>query len=196
MLEIIDDINKSVLYENCVLLSFDVVNMFPNIDNKSVLLSVKEELTDSNFDVDSTQCFVDALEICLACNNSKFYHQHFLQTDGTSKGPHMSCSNAAMAKYHSPANKLRLNLTVWKRFRDDVFVLWERGTASPSLSFLDCLNTMDKTGKIKFTIGNAGDKGLELFDLKLKIKEGKIRVDVYAKPNNSFSHVIPNTCYH
>ena len=112
MLEIIDDINKSVLYENCVLLSFDVVNMFPNIDNKSGLLSVKEELTDSNFDVDSTQCFVDALEICLACNNSKFYHQHFLQTDGTSKGPHMSCSNAAMAKYHSPANKLRLNLTV------------------------------------------------------------------------------------
>ena len=196
MLEITDDINKSMLSENCVSVSFDMVNMFPNIDNKSGLLSVKEELTDSNFDVDSTQCFVDALEICLACNNSKFYHQHFLQTDGTSKGPHMSCSNAAMAKYHSPANKLRLNLTVWKRFRDDVFVLWERGTASPSLSFLDCLNTMDKTGKIKFTIGNAGDKGLELFDLKLKIKEGKIRVDVYAKPNNSFSHVIPNTCYH
>ena len=41
MLEIIDNINKSMLSENCVLVSFDVVNMFPNIDNKSGLLSVK-----------------------------------------------------------------------------------------------------------------------------------------------------------
>ena len=54
MLEIIDDINKSVLSENCVLVSFAVANMFPNIDNKYGLLSVKEALTNSNFDVDST----------------------------------------------------------------------------------------------------------------------------------------------
>ena len=70
-----------MLSENCVLLNFDVVNIFPNIDNKSGLLSVKEALTDSNFDVDSTQCIVDALEICLTCNNSTFNYQHFLQTD-------------------------------------------------------------------------------------------------------------------
>ena len=197
MLEIIDDINKSVLYENCVLLSFDVVNMFPNIDNKSGLLSVKEALTDSNFDVDSTQCIVDALEICLTCNNSRFNHQHFLQTDGTAQGPHMSCSYAdiAMAKYDSLANNFHLKPSVWKRFRDDIFVLWEHGTAS-LFSFLDYLNTMNKTGKIKFNMEIAGDTGLGCLDLKLKIKEGKIRVDVYAKPNNSFSHVIPNTCYH
>ena len=75
MLEIIDGMNKFMLSENCVLVSFDVVNMFPNIDNKSGLLSIKEGLTDSNFDVDSTQCNVDALEICLTCNNSKFNHQ-------------------------------------------------------------------------------------------------------------------------
>ena len=197
MLKIIDNINKSRLSENCVLVSFDVVNMFPNIDNKSGLLSVKEALTDSNFDVDSTQCIVDALEICLTCNNSRFNHQHFLQTDGTAQGPHMSCSYAdiAMAKYDSLANNFHLKPSVWKRFRDDIFVLWEHGTAS-LFSFLDYLNTMNKTGKIKFNMEIADDTGLGCLDLKLKIKEGKIRVDVYAKPNNSFSHVIPNTCYH
>ena len=87
MLEIIDNINKSMLSENCVLVSFDVVNMFPNIDNKSGLLSVKEALTDSNFDVDSTQCIVDALEICLTCHNSNFKHPQFLQTGGTAQVP-------------------------------------------------------------------------------------------------------------
>ena len=79
MLKIINVINNSVLPENCVLVTFGVVNMFANIDNKSGLLSVKEALTDGNFDVDSTQCIVDTLEMCLTCSNSKFNHQHFLQ---------------------------------------------------------------------------------------------------------------------
>ena len=196
MLEIIDDLNKSVLSENCVLVSFDVVNMFPNIDNKSGLLSVKEVLTKSNFDVDSTQCIVDDLEICLSFNNSMLNHQHFLQTDGRAQGPHMSCSYAdiAMAKYDSLANKFNLTPSVWKIFRDDVFVLWEHGTASLSY-FLDYLNTMDKTGKIKFTMEIADDTGLEFLDLKLQINKGKIKVDVFFNSTNSSSYTTPNTCY-
>ena len=41
----------------------------------------------------------------------------------------------------------------------------------------------------------AGENGLEFLDLKLKIVEGKIKVDVYAKPTNSFSYTTPSTCY-
>ena len=51
---------------------------------------------------------------------------------------------------------------------------------------------MDKTGKIKFTMEIAGDTGLEFLDLKLKISESKIRVDVYAKSTNSFSYTTCN----
>ena len=54
---------------------------------------------------------------------------------------------------------------------------------------------MDKIGNIKFTIEIAGDTGLEFLYLKLKINEGKIRVDVYAKSTNSFSYTLPKTCY-
>ena len=109
----------------------------------------------------------------------------------------MSCSYAdiAMAKYDCLANKFHLKPSVWKRFIDDVFVLWEHGTASLS-SFLDYLNTMDKTGKIKFTMEIVGDTGFEFLDLKLKTNEGKIRVDVLARSTNSFSYTTPNTCYH
>ena len=153
-------------------------------------------LNDSNFDVDSTQCIADALEICLTCNNSQFNHQHFFQTDGTAQGPHMSCfyANITMAKYYSLANNFLLKRNVWKRFRDDIFVLWEYGTAC-FFFFLDYLNNMDKTGKIKFTMEVAGDTGLGFINLKLKIKEGKIRVDVYAKSTSSFSYTTTNTCY-
>ena len=41
----------------------------------------------------------------------------------------------------------------------------------------------------------AGDDGLELLDLKLKMVNGKISVDVFSKPTNSFTYVLPSTCY-
>ena len=76
MLDIIDKINESVLADKHVLVSFDVVNMFPNTDNKPNLESVKDGFLDNNFDLQLTQCIVNALEICLTCKNSN--HQIFL----------------------------------------------------------------------------------------------------------------------
>ena len=87
----------------------------------------------------------------------------------------MSCSYAdiAMAKYDSLANMFHLKPAIWKRFKDDVFVLWEHGT-NFLFSFLDHLNSLDETGKIKFTMEVANEEGLDFLDLKLKIVEGKI----------------------
>ena len=53
---------------------------------------------------------------------------------------------------------------------------------------------MDAADKIKFTMEITGETGLEFLDLKMKIAQGKIRVDAYVKPSNSFSCTSPNTC--
>ena len=37
--------------------------------------------------------------------------------------------------------------------------------------------------------------GLEFLDLKIKCLNGKISVDVYYKPTNSFTYVMPSMCY-
>ena len=196
MLEIIDQLNKFVLTDNFVLVSFDAVNMFPSIDNRSGLESVKNILITNEFDMDSTQCIVETLKICLTCSNSKFNDQNFLQTDGTAQGAHMSCSygDIAMAKYDFLANEFHLKPKIWKRFRDDIFTLWEHGVDTLP-SFLDYLNGIDTTGEIKFIMEIASENGLEFLDLKLKISEGKMRVDAYSKPTNSFSYTSLNTCY-
>ena len=39
-----------------------------------------------------------------------------------------------------------------------------------------------------------GDDGLEFLDLKLKMVNGKISVDVFSKPTNTFTYVLPSTC--
>ena len=88
-----------------------------------------------------------------------------------------------------------LSPTTWKRFRDDIFVAWEHGIDTLP-SFLDYLNNVDEAGKIKFTMEVADqEKGLEFLDLRIKCVDGKLSVDVFAKPTNSFIYVKPSTCY-
>ena len=53
MLEIIDLLNDFVHTDKFVLVSFDEVNMFPIIDSRSALESVKNILIANDFDMDS-----------------------------------------------------------------------------------------------------------------------------------------------
>ena len=62
--------------------------------------------------------------------------------------------------------------------------------------FLDYVNNMDSTWKIKFTTQIADENSLEFLDLKLKMNENsKITVDVFPKPSSSFTYVMPSTRY-
>ena len=160
------------------------------------LKSVHDILELHNSKFPPTSCVIEALELCLSCNNSTFNNKKYLQTDGTAQGLQMSCSYAdlALATYDSKVLAFDLSPTRWKRFWDDVFVVWTHGPASVSL-FLEYLNNIDKTGKTQFTMQAAGDDGLEFLDLKLKMVNGKISVDVFSKQTNSFTYVLPSTCY-
>ena len=128
MLNIVDDLNRNGnLHENCLLVSFDVVNMFPSIDNKMGIESVKNILLNKDDNTPPAECIIEAIELCLNCNNSVFKNQHYLQVDGTAQGPHLSCSYSDIAMYSYDLKALSYVPAVkcWKRFHDDMFVLWE-----------------------------------------------------------------------
>ena len=88
--------DSTILTENYMLLSFDIVNMLPNTDNELGLQAVKNALQDA-LDAREEQflptvCIIEALKIWLKHNNSIFNRKHFLQNDGIAQIPHMSCS--------------------------------------------------------------------------------------------------------
>ena len=63
MLNIIDMINDSnILTEDSVLVSFDIGNMFPSIDNVSGVEVVCEILENKETDFPSAECFLEAFE--------------------------------------------------------------------------------------------------------------------------------------
>ena len=97
LLNIIDDLNMNNLPENVTLVSFDIINMFPSIDNKKGMKAVENALGNRLNQVPSIPCVMEGLEICLFHNNSKFNKDHLLQTNGTATGAPDSCSYSDLA---------------------------------------------------------------------------------------------------
>ena len=109
----------------------------------------------------------------------------------------MSClySDIAMAGHGNKTLMYDFPPKMWKRFRDDLFVVWTHDTAKFP-SYLDYLNNIDETGKIEFMMQIADEVNrLESLDLKIKCLNGKLSIDVYSKPTNNFTYVMPLTCY-
>ena len=177
-LEIIDQINSDGLPDDVALVSFDIVNMFPSISNEKGVCAVAKALERRSKKQPSTRCIIEALEITLACNNSKFNGKHLLQTDGTAMGAPNSCSYADLATapiddmvYEAQKDTFP-EIFVYYKFRDDVFNLWA-GDVYRIDDFLDFLNSLDDT--IKFT--------LEI---------GVLFKPTVAVPADVFTHLIDN----
>ena len=69
--------------------------MFPNIDTKLCLKTVRKALNSRTDKFPSIQCIlsaVGAVELCLKYNNSYFEGEHYFETEGTATGPKNSCS--------------------------------------------------------------------------------------------------------
>ena len=65
MLNFIDYLNNSnILKENCMLVSFDIVSMFPSTDNESGSHNVTNALEARKEQVPTTLCINEALELC------------------------------------------------------------------------------------------------------------------------------------
>ena len=126
MLTIIDNLNsRNSLTSDCKLVSFDIIYMFPSIDNISGLKSVKKVLESRSNQFPPSNCINEALKLCLGSNNSIFNNKYYLQSDGTAQGPHMSCSYSGIAIQYFDIKALEFNPPVicWKRFRDNIFVV-------------------------------------------------------------------------
>ena len=105
-------------------------------------------------------------------------------------------SYSDIARFNLKALSYTPKVLCWKRFRDDIFAAWNHSLQELH-KFFEFMNSIDTSGKIKFTMSKANnDTILEFLDLYLHIKEhNKICVGVYAKPTNCFTYVLPSTCY-
>ena len=81
LLDIIDELNLERILDNTILVSFDIINMYPSIDNDRGIGAVRNALETRSYKSPSTDCIIEGLEICLKCNNSRFGSQNLLQME-------------------------------------------------------------------------------------------------------------------
>ena len=96
--------------------------MFPSIDNISGLKAVKNVLDARQDQFPSTASIIEALKLCLECNNSILNNKHFLESDDTSQGLQMSCLYSDIAIQYFGV-KDYFGVICWKRFRVDIFIV-------------------------------------------------------------------------
>ena len=195
LLNRIKELNKQGPFtEGTLLVSWDVVSMFPNIDNELGLGAVKRALETRDHLLPSTSCILEAVEICLKCNHSVFDDKFYLQIHGTAMGPKNACSYADLAmgeidhkaKFCGP-----IRPSQWWRYRDDIFDLWQQGLSALN-SFTDYINSLYPT--IKFELVFSENK-LNVLDVTLHLVDGFIQTDVYSKPTDSHLYLPPSSAH-
>jgi hypothetical protein len=79
----IDVVNRDLgpFSADTLLVSWDVVAMFPNIDNNLGISAAKKALDSRFHKHPSTSCILEAIEICLESNNSLFAGNHYVQSN-------------------------------------------------------------------------------------------------------------------
>ena len=195
LLNRIEDLNRNGPFpEGTLLVSWDVVSTFPNIDNKLGLTAVKKALNTRDRPVPSTKCILEAVEICLKSNHSVFKGKFFLQVHGRAMSPKNAFSYADLAmgeidykaKFCGP-----IKPALWWRYRDDVFDLWQQGL--PNLeAFTQYINSLYPTIKFELVFS---DNHLHVLDVTLYLIDGFIRTDVYSKPTDSHLYLPPSSAH-
>ena len=134
LLNKIEDINHKFapFPEGTLLVSRDVISMYPSINNEMGISACKRVLYKRTTLSPSAECLLEAIKITLNCNNSLFNNKHYCQNLGTAMGPHSSCSYAHLAMTeighkildHDDRPKDLVFPPEWSRFRDDCFSPW------------------------------------------------------------------------
>ena len=191
----IDEINQLGPFPTGTLLvSWDVVAMFPNIDNELGVTAVKNALDARSVKIPSTECILEAVEICLESNNCQFDNNNYVQQHGTAMGPKNACSYADLAMGvidHKAKFEGTIKPMLWLRYRDDIFDLWTQGVEK-LLEFTNYINSLYHT--IKFELVYS-ESSLNVLDLTLLLQDGFISTDIYSKPTDSHLYLPHNSSH-
>ena len=158
--------NKFNMLPDMLLCTLDITSLYTNIPHNEGIQSIKEFLaiyrhTDA---LPHYSYIVEFLEVVLTNNYFDFNGNHYHQISSTAMGTKLahSYANLFMTKFEqNHVYTYHLQPTLWKRFIDDIFMIWPHGMDS-LLEFIKHLNTEHPTIKFTSTISHTEVAFLDL----------------------------------
>lgn len=187
--EFVNKIKSVKLNNNEIMVSFDVVSLFPSIDVDLALLEFENHLTDSEINNTVKNVYIDVAKVCMKQNYFKFGNKCYKVENGTNMGNPLSplISECFMGALERKLKELNVIPRVWHRYVDDVFAVIEKEKVN---DILNVLNSQFPT--IKFTCEIENNNELPFLDIKIIKKfDNTLEFAIYHKPTSTM-RVITN----
>ena len=165
------------LKEDEILISHDIVSLFTNVPIQEALSVIRTRLENDDTLKNRTRLSVDDIMDLLnfVCNSTyfQFEGQLYQQCFGTAMGSPVSPIIANLFMEHQEQLALEqcppeMKPSFWYRYVDDI---GEAVKQDQVQNLTDYLNTVDKTGNIKYTSETEQDRTLPMLDVKMQVKD-------------------------
>ena len=181
--------------------SIDIKSFYTNIPLDEGINAFKETLDEVKDKAIPTDYLIKLLKLVMECNIFKFNEEFWVQLIGTSMGTRVAptYANIFMGKLEklmlekSP-EYLKPFLHTWKRFIDDIFLIWT-GTHQQFQEFFNFFNNFHQTIKFDEPQHNTEDNSCDFLDLHISINIGRIETDLFRKETTKPTALLPSSAH-
>ena len=180
------------------LITIDVVGLYTNIPHEDLETAVRHFLSDRNDDSDIPPVdeIIKVMNHILKNNTFEFENQVYKQIFGTAMGTPMAPTISSLFMGWLEERLLNnspvpINLVFWRRFLDDIFLLWT-GTDEEWELFFNYINNFHAI--IKFT-SQVSSSEIPFLDLLTKLLNGYLHTDLYTKPTDAHAYLHYSSCH-
>ena len=180
--------------DDAILVSFDVVGLYPHIPHDDGLKFLKKFLDGRRDKSVSTESLIELAKLILKENYFELGDQIYQQILGTAIGTIFAptYANLFMAGLESEIFDIyELQPLLWLRFLDDIFCIWTHGKEK-LMEFFEFINQYHPT--IKFTMEQSTDS-ISFLDVKLSLVGNHIETDVYTKKTDTHQYLHASSCH-
>ena len=118
------------IQEEDLLVTIDVLSLYTNIIHEEGLQAMQDWMLQNNISLNRTEFIKNLGNLVLKHNYFEFNGQLFLQQQGTAMGTRMAPNYAIIFMHKIETELLQkstLQPTFFKRFIDDIFLIWPHG---------------------------------------------------------------------
>ena len=188
--------NLSTIPDNAILVTADIVGLYPSIPHEAGLRALREALDKQDKKCIPTEDLIKMAEFVLKNNFFEFNSKIKQQVSGTAISTKFAPPYACLFMYKFETSFLemqQLQPFVWFKYIDDIFFIWMHGEEELK-SFLKSLTEFDPC--IKFTY-ESNKESIVFLDIKVSLRNGKVFTDVYVKPDcHQYLHYLCAHPYH
>ena len=180
--------NLGSIHENAILVTTDVMGLYPSIPHKVGLKALREVLDKREQHTIPTSELIRMADFVLKNNYFEFNGQIKQQISGTAIGTKFAPPYACLFMNKIETAFLetqQLQPLVWFRYIDDIFFIWTHGEQELQ-TFLRSLNEFHTD--IKFTY-ESSKESIAFLDLKVSVKNSKIITDLYVKSTDHHQYL-------